>query len=84
MTGDDEPGVRGNPPGQASGTRFAMGEGMSLSLPYVPGRLVIEISGPAEGTAQFAGGGDVRTVAGGRLALVRRTGGTSGTEVTSA
>ena len=42
---DDEPAVRGNPPGQAPGTRFAMGEGMSLSLPYVPGRLVIEISG---------------------------------------
>ena len=84
VTGDDEPAVRGNPPGQAPGTRVAMGEGMSLSLPYVPGRLVIEISGPAEGTAQLAGGGDVRTAAGGRLALVPRTDGTSGTEVTGA
>jgi transcriptional regulator with XRE-family HTH domain len=81
---DDEPAVRGNPPGQAPGTRVAMGEGMSLSLPYVPGRLVIEISGPAEDTAQLAGGGDVRTAAGGRLALVPRTDGTSGAEVTGA
>jgi transcriptional regulator with XRE-family HTH domain len=80
VTGDDEPAVRGNTPG----TRVAMGEGMSLSLPYVPGRLVIEISGPAEGAAQLAGGGDVRTVAGGRLALVPRTDGTSGAEVTGA
>ncbi len=85
VTGDDdELAARGNPPGQARGTRVAMGEGMSLSLPYVPGRLVIEISGPAEGTAQLAGGGDVRTAAGGRLALVPRTDGTSGTEVTGA
>jgi hypothetical protein len=57
---------------------------MSLSLPYLPGRLVIEISGPAEGTMQLAGGGDGRTVAGGRLALVPRTDGTSRTEVTGA
>jgi hypothetical protein len=66
--------------------RVAMAEAMSLSLPYVPGRLVIEISGPAEGTAQLAGGGDDRTAAGGRLALVPRTGSTRdrGTEVTGA
>jgi transcriptional regulator with XRE-family HTH domain len=82
--GDDEPAVRGNPPGQAPGTRAAMGEGMSLSLPYVPGRLVIEISGPAEGTAQLAVGGEVRTVPGGRLALVPRTDGAGGAEVTGA
>ena len=84
VTGDDKPAARGNPPGQAPGTRAATGEGMSLSPPYVPGRLVIEISGPAEGTMQLAGGGDDRTVAGGRLALVPRTDGTSGTEVTGA
>ncbi|MGD0069409.1 MAG: helix-turn-helix transcriptional regulator [Streptosporangiaceae bacterium] len=83
VTGDDEPAAPGNPPGQAPGARVAMGEGMSLSLPYVPGRLVIEISGPAEGTAQLAGG-DVRTAAGGRLALVPRTGGAGGAEVTGA
>jgi len=84
VAGDDEPAASGNPPGQAPGARVAMGEGMSLSLPYVPGRLVIEISGPAEGAAQLAGGGEVRTVAGGRLALVPRTDGTSGAEVTGA
>jgi transcriptional regulator with XRE-family HTH domain len=82
--GDDEPAARGNPPGQAPGMRVAMGEGMSLSLPYVPGRLVIEISGSAEGAAQLAGGGEVRTAAGGRLALVPRTDDTSGAEVTGA
>jgi transcriptional regulator with XRE-family HTH domain len=84
VASEDEPAARGNPQGQAPGTRVAMADGMSLSLPYVPGRLVIEISGPAEGTAQLAGGGDVRTAAGGRLALVPRTDGTSGTEVTGA
>ena len=85
VAGDDEPAARGNPPGQAPGTRVAMADGMSLSLPYVPGRLVIEISGPAEGTAQLAGGGDDPMVAGGRLALVPRTGvGDGGTEVTGA
>ena len=86
VTGDDdEPAASGNPPGQAPGTRVAMGEGMSLSLPYVPGRLVIEISGPAEDTAQLAGGGDDRY--GGRRAA--RAGPAhgrhgSGTEVTGA
>jgi transcriptional regulator with XRE-family HTH domain len=85
-TSDDEPAARGNPPGQAPGTLVAMAGGMSLSLPYVPGRLVIEVSGPAENTAQLTGGGDDRTVAGGRLALVSRTGGTGdgGKEVTGA
>jgi len=86
VAGDDDPAASGNPRGQAPGIRVAMGEGMSLSLPYVPGRLVIEISGPAEDTAQLAGGGDDRTAAGGRLALVPRTGSTgdSGTGATGA
>jgi transcriptional regulator with XRE-family HTH domain len=87
VTGDDdEPAASGNPRIQAPGTRVAMGKGMSLSLPYVPGRLVIEISGRAEGAAQPAGGGDDRTAAGGRLALVPRSGGVDdgGTEVTGA
>jgi transcriptional regulator with XRE-family HTH domain len=83
---DDEPAVRGNPPGQAPGTRAAMADGMSLSLPYVPGRLVIEVSGPSEETARLAGSGDDRTAAGCRLALVPRVGvvGDGGTEVTGA
>jgi len=86
VTGDDDPAASGNPRGQAASTRVAVGEGMSLSLPYVPGRLVIEISGPAEGAAQLAGGGDDRMAAGGRLALVPRPGSTrdTGTHVTGA
>src|SRR5260370_908636 len=83
---DDEPAASGNPVGQAPGTRVAAGGGLSLSLPYVPGRLLNEMSGPAEGTAQLAGGGNDRTAAGARLALVPRSGGVDdgGTEVTGA
>ena len=33
--------------GQAGEARAAVTGGMSLTLPYVPGRLVIEVSGPA-------------------------------------
>jgi len=86
VTGHDDLAASGNPRGQAPGTRAAMGEGMSLSLPYVPGRLVTGISGPAEDTAQLTAGGGDRTAAGGRLALVRRAGGPDdrGTEVTGA
>jgi transcriptional regulator with XRE-family HTH domain len=84
VTGDDEPATRNHPRGPAPETPTVMAGGMSLSLPYVPSRLVIEISGPAEGTAQLAGGGEVRTVAGGRLALVPRTDGAGGAEVTGA
>jgi hypothetical protein len=71
-SGDDDLAASGNPRGQAPATRVAMGEGLSLSLPYVPGRLVIEISGPAEDTAQ--------------LTLVGRTGGHDdrGTQVSGA
>lgn len=43
---DDEPSARGNPCVQAPDTQVARTEGMSLSLPYVPGCLVIEISEP--------------------------------------
>jgi hypothetical protein len=42
--------------------------GMSLTLPYVPARLVIEVSGPV-GAARLAEGG-VAAAAPGRLALV--------------
>jgi hypothetical protein len=41
---------------------------MSLTLPYVPARLVIEVSGPV-GAARLAEGG-VAAAAPGRLALV--------------
>jgi transcriptional regulator with XRE-family HTH domain len=49
---------------------LAAGGGFSLSLPYVPGRLVIEVSGPAGDTGQFADSGDGHAVPGGRLTLV--------------
>jgi transcriptional regulator with XRE-family HTH domain len=72
ITRDDEPAPQGNPRGQARESRPVMTGGMSLSLPYVPGRLVIEVSGPAAGTGLLAGGDD-REIAGGRLALVPGT-----------
>jgi transcriptional regulator with XRE-family HTH domain len=68
---DDEPAVGGNPRGQARDTRAAMAEGLSLSLPYVPGRLVIEISDPAMNAGQVASGPDYPESATGPLALVQ-------------
>jgi hypothetical protein len=44
-------------------------EGLSLSLPFVPGRLLIEVSGPAA-----AAGASPERRAGGQLALVRDAG----------
>ena len=58
------------PARQARDARAVTGEGMSLTLPYVPARLVIEVSGPA-GAASLAEGGSVTGAAPGRLALVR-------------
>ena len=74
VTGDGEPAPRGNPPvpaGSNGEMRAAAAGGLSLSLPYVPGRLVIEVSGPAGNTGAVAGEGEDREIAGGRLALVR-------------
>ncbi len=65
----DESAPKGHPRGLAREARPAGGEGLSLSLPYVPARLVVEVSGPAAGTGQLAGG-DRETISGG-LALVR-------------
>ncbi len=86
VTRDDEPAPPGNPPGQAGDTHVAPTGGMSLSLPYVPGRLVIEVSGPAGETGQVTGGAADGEIASGRLALVRDTGSSkrAGTEVTGA
>jgi hypothetical protein len=57
---------------------------LSLSLPYVPGRLVIEVSGPARHAGQLADDGHGREVVTGRLALVPDTASsrTARTEVT--
>lgn len=71
VTHDDEREPQGSLSSQASDARAAISEGMSLTLPYVPGRLVIEVSGPAGNAGRLAGDGEDREVAGGRLALVR-------------
>ena len=63
-------------PGQDSRRQAGAGQavitgGMSLTLPYVPARLVIEVSGPAGNPGLLAGPADDGEVAPGRLALVR-------------
>jgi hypothetical protein len=81
---DQNPSVPGDPAGPVREAGPAPGGGFSLSLPYVPGRLVIEVSGPAA-IPGLAPGGNAAT-AGGRLTLVRDAmpAGTSGREVTGA
>jgi len=81
---DQNPPAPGDPPGPVREAGPAPGGGFSLSLPYVPGRLVIEVSGPAA-TPGLASGENAAT-AGGRLALVRdvTSPGLSGREVTGA
>ena len=73
VTDGGDPAPRGNRRGRARHARAATAEGMSLTLPYVPGRLVIEVSGPAAGTGLVAGDGSDREIADGRLALVPAT-----------
>jgi hypothetical protein len=77
----------GAPPVPADDGQGALGGGLSLSLPYVPARLVIEVSGPAGQTALLTYDQDAQAATGGRLSLVPgpgETGGSSGTKVTSA
>ena len=69
--GDGERAPRRDLPGQAGDTRAVAAGGLSLSLPYVPGRLVIEVSGPAVGTGQVTGDAAGGEITSGRLALVR-------------
>jgi hypothetical protein len=54
VTGDDEPAARDHLRGLAAEAPAATAGGLSLSLPYVPGRLVIEISDPSAGAGQIA------------------------------
>ena len=63
-----EPGQA--PARQVSDGQAVAGEGMSLTLPYVPARLVIEVSGPA-GSPGLTEGSGVAAGEPGRLALVR-------------
>jgi transcriptional regulator with XRE-family HTH domain len=76
---DDEPAAPGHPGGPARQVRAEPGGGFSLSLPYVPARLLIEVSGPAGDTGQLAGD-DGHALAGGRLTLLPGTAGQDGTE----
>jgi transcriptional regulator with XRE-family HTH domain len=63
-----ERGDAGRLPGEATAPVTG---GMSLTLPYVPARLVIEVSGPAANPGLLAGVADDGEVVPGRLALVR-------------
>ena len=59
-------------PRQQAGDRLAVtGDGMLLTLPYVPARLVIEVSGPAEKAGLLASAADGSEIVAGRLSLVR-------------
>jgi hypothetical protein len=66
---DDAPGPGHDPGLRAADGEAVAGEGMTLTLPYVPARLVIEIAAPAAAPAHAEPGS-------GHLALVR--GGTPG------
>jgi hypothetical protein len=66
-----EPKPLGDFDSRAGITQAAATEGMSLMLPYVPARLVLEVSGPAGNAGPLADGGDGRQAVAGRLALVR-------------
>ena len=61
---DDAPGQGQDPGRRPADGRAVTGEGMTLTLPYVPARLVIEVSAPAAAAPAQA-------EPGGRLALVR-------------
>jgi transcriptional regulator with XRE-family HTH domain len=71
VTGDDEPATRDRPRGLAPETPAATAGGLSLSLPYVPGRLVIEISEPAPSAGQITPGTAYADSLTGQLALVQ-------------
>jgi transcriptional regulator with XRE-family HTH domain len=75
---EDEPAVPGQPGGPAREVRAAPGGGFSLSLPYVPARLVIEVSGPVGDTGQLAG--DDGLALAGRLTLLPGTASQDGTQ----
>lgn len=58
-------------PADAPARSPASAEGLSLALPYVPGRLLIEISEPAGNAGQVTAGSAWPGSAGGQLALVQ-------------
>jgi len=65
-TPDDDALVQGLDPGRwAADGQAVAGGGMTLTLPYVPARLVIEIAAPAAAPAQAEPGGHLALVRGG-------------------
>jgi transcriptional regulator with XRE-family HTH domain len=68
---DAAPEMEQDPRRPAGEGRAVITGGMSLTLPYVPGRLVIEVSGPAGNAGLVADGSDGWEAVPGRLALVR-------------
>jgi hypothetical protein len=70
-TPHDVPEPEQDPHRQAADRWAVTGDGMLLTLPYVPARLVIEVSGPAENSGLLASAADGSEIAAGRLALVR-------------
>jgi hypothetical protein len=57
--------------GEPAGQPMPDAHGLSLSLPYVPGRLVIEVSEPLVSHGHGARDGDYPDPASGQLALVQ-------------
>jgi len=71
---DDAPGQSHDPGRRAADRPAVTGEGMTLTLPYVPARLVIEIAAPAAAAAPAhaePGGGHLALVRGGGPGLGR-------------
>jgi hypothetical protein len=72
VTFDGEPGpAGGSPDGQPPQAWASAGEGVSLTLPFVPGRLVIEVSGPPGAAGPSPGRRDDHGVTAGRLVLLQ-------------
>ncbi|GEM_PF-2800832 len=69
--GDERQTRSGNPRSHAPGPPLANPQGLWLSLPYVPGRLVIEVSDPALNAARAASKTDYPESVNGQLALVQ-------------
>jgi transcriptional regulator with XRE-family HTH domain len=70
---DSKPVTRRSRRSQSSAMRAVQTEGVSLSLPQVPCRLVIEICGPDVTTGRHVGASDNREAVSGRLALIPGT-----------
>jgi hypothetical protein len=64
LLADVWPVPSGSPDGQPTLAWAQAGQGVSLTLPYVPGRLVIEVSGPLGAAGLPPGGSDTPRAAG--------------------